>query len=58
MENHKPSIGYASMNEDVTPNTYKTLRKDNIDEDNLFQIIKHNLTVLEKTIDYNMKKSQ
>ena len=55
MENHKPSIGYASMNEDVTPNTYKTLRKDNIDEDNLFQIIKHNLTVLEKTIDYNIK---
>lgn len=50
-----PRIGYASMNMDVSPNKYRTCRKENISDEVLHTLIKHNLMVLEKTIDYNIK---
>lgn len=55
MNNFKPRVGYACMNQDVYPNDYKTCRKDRITEERLKEIIKHNLAVLEQTIDYNIE---
>lgn len=57
MEEYKPNIGYASMNIDVEPQKYKTCRKENINNDNLYHLIQHNLKVLENTIDYNIKNN-
>lgn len=55
MTNYKPRIGYACMNKDIQPNEYKTCRKDRIDNERLRTLILHNLSVLDKAIDYNIK---
>src|SRR5690554_769515 len=55
VNNFKPRIGYACINKDVDPNNYKTCRKDRITEENLKKNIEHNLSVLEKTVDYNIE---
>lgn len=52
--NQKPRIGYACLNLDILPNDYKTCRKQNVTPEKLRELISHNLTVLSKTIDYNI----
>lgn len=47
------SIGYACLTKGVPEASYKTCRKANATEDNLKSLIEHNLTVLERMIDYN-----
>lgn len=47
------SIGYACLTKGVPEANYKTCRKKNATEDHLKTLIEHNLTVLEKMIDYN-----
>ena len=46
--------GYACMNLDIYPNSYKTCRIQNINDERLKEIISHNISVLEATIDYNI----
>lgn len=55
MTNYIPRVGYASMNDDVFPQSYRTCRKDNISNEMLKELIEHNLKVLESTIDYNIR---
>lgn len=55
MSDYLPRIGYASMNDDVFPQSYRTCRKDNISDEKLIELIEHNLNVLESTIDYNIR---
>lgn len=50
--NHR--IGYACINMDIADSTYKTCRLSDISDDKLRPIIKHNLTVLSDSIDYNI----
>ncbi|MDD3241564.1 MAG: UV DNA damage repair endonuclease UvsE [Bacilli bacterium] len=45
-------IGYACLTVGIKDN-YKTIRKDNITEEKLYNIIEHNLNLLEKQINYN-----
>ena len=47
------SIGYACLTKGVLNAKYKTCRKQNANEENLKELIGHNLTVLERMIDYN-----
>lgn len=55
MDSSNVKIGYACINLDTNPSSYKTCRKQNITEEKLREIIEHNLLVLEKSIDYNIK---
>lgn len=48
-------IGYACMNLDIHPNSYKTCRKSNISDSKLKEIISYNLKLLDETLDYNIK---
>lgn len=50
------SIGYACLTKGVVDAKYKTCRKQNANEDNLKELIEHNLSVLEKMIDYNHRE--
>lgn len=47
------SIGYACLTKGVPEANYRTCRKKNATEENLKSLIEHNLTVLERMIDYN-----
>lgn len=47
-------VGYACLNKDIVNNSYKTCRIENVSSDKLYELIKHNLNVLEETIDYNI----
>lgn len=47
------NIGYACLTKGVPGANYKTCRKSNATEENLKALIGHNLTVLERMIDYN-----
>lgn len=49
------SIGYASLTVHVRNTTYKTCRMNSCTDDKLRDIITHNLTSLEHTIEYNIK---
>lgn len=51
------SIGYACLTRGVQDLKYKTCRKQNATEENLLELIEHNLTVLEETIEYNNKEN-
>ncbi len=48
-------IGYACQNLDISSNAYKTIRVANFNDVKVREIIKHNLRVLEETIDYNIE---
>lgn len=48
-------IGYACLNNDVNPNTYKTCRLSDISESRIRELVNHNLNVLDKTLDYNIR---
>lgn len=48
-------IGYACMNMDTHPQSFKTCRVQNITDEKLIELIQHNLKVLEAMIDYNIK---
>ncbi|SFC22212.1 UV-damage endonuclease [Alkalibacterium subtropicum] len=50
------SIGYACLTKGVPEANYRTCRKSNATEENLKELIGHNLSVLEKMIDYNHKE--
>lgn len=52
---HKHKIGYACMNMDIQPNDYKTVRKSNISDERLREVIAHNLNVLKESILYNIE---
>lgn len=47
-------IGYACMNMDTEPQSFRTCRIQNISNEKLIELIQHNLTVLEAMIDYNI----
>ncbi len=53
MDNRR--IGYACQNLDISSNAYKTIRVANFNDVKVREIIKHNLRVLEETIDYNIE---
>lgn len=57
MSSFKPRIGYACMNLDISPNSYKTCRKNNISDEKLTELIQHNLLVLKKSLQYNIKEN-
>lgn len=50
----KNRIGYACMNNDTYPQSFKTCRIQNITNEKLIELIQHNLEVLEAQIDYNI----
>ena len=55
MEFLQHRIGYACMNGDIEPSTYKTCRIASLSDSKLVSLIRHNLDVLEAAIDYNIK---
>ncbi len=54
-EKYTPRIGYACMNLDTFPNSFRTCRKEKVTEERLYEIISHNIEVLEAMIDYNLR---
>ncbi|MDQ0223508.1 UV DNA damage repair endonuclease UvsE [Streptococcus moroccensis] len=48
-------IGYACLNESLPDSKIRTLRKANVTPDALRDIISHNLNVLNRMLDYNIK---
>ena len=48
-------IGYASLTVGVRDTKYRSLRKDRATNDNLREIIAHNLSVLSRMLDYNIQ---
>lgn len=51
------NVGFACLSIGVYQNDYKTIRKDNITDDKLIEIIQYNLDSLENIIDYNIKNN-
>ena len=46
------NVGFACLSIGVYHNDYKTIRKDNLSDDKLIEIIQYNLESLENIIDY------
>lgn len=53
--NMPPRIGYACLNLDTHPSSYKTCREKNLRPELHRELVAHNLDVLEKMIDYNIE---
>jgi len=51
------NVGFACLSIGVYHNDYKTIRKDNLSDDKLIEIIQYNLESLENIIDYNIKNN-
>lgn len=51
---NQSKIGYACMNIDTVPNVFRTCRIDNLNEERLIELIRENILVLERMIDYNI----
>jgi len=51
------NIGFACLSIGVYHNDYKTIRKDNLTDPKLIEIIKYNLESLTHIIDYNIKNN-
>ena len=51
------NVGFACLSIGVYHNDYKTIRKDNLTDSKLIEIIKYNLESLTHIIDYNIKNN-
>ena len=51
------SIGYACLTMGVLNTQFKTCRKENATDENLYKLIENNLNSLENIIDYNIKNN-
>ncbi len=51
------NVGFACLSIGVYHNDYKTIRKDNLTDSKLIEIIKYNLESLSHIIDYNIKNN-
>lgn len=54
MKDRTNRIGYACMNLDTLPSSFRTCRLKNLTEDLHRELVEHNLGVLEAMIDYNI----
>ena len=54
MTNQINNVGYACMNLDTYPSSFRTCRLKNLSEDLHRELIAHNLNVLEAMVDYNV----
>ena len=48
-------IGYASLTKGIYKTNFKTTRLKNANEKNLLKVIEHNLDILDRIIDYNIR---